>query len=183
MSTSPSCIQEPKPFWATWFANIEVPSSITEVEIDALELEKNHILVKANDFIPARFKQKEIFSKFNLPKERSTNFLEIEPAKLSGKVENNNIVLSFDAENYLIYDLYKLEDGGEELIKTFEGASGNLTYTSPFGNGKSEKYYLKTKIKNHATGEILESLPSNTVELNKNSKTTIITDKKNKWYI
>lgn len=160
-----------------------VPTSIDEVEIDALELEHNHIIVKANDFIPSRYKQTEIFSKFNLPKERSSNFLEIEPAKLSGKVENNNIILNFDAENYLIYDLYKIDKKEEKLIKTFEGLSGNITQTIPFGKEKTEKYFLKTKIKNHATGEILESSPSNIIELNKNSKSAVITDKKNKWYI
>ena len=163
--------------------DFEIPTSITEVEIDTLELEKNHILVKANDFIPERYKQKEIFSKFNLPKERSSNFLEIEPAKLCGEVKNNNIVLSFEAENYLIYDLYKLEPTGEKLIKTFDGADGNITHTIAFGNEKTEKYFLKTKLKNHATNEILESLPSNIIELNKNSTSTIISGKKNKWYI
>ena len=155
-----------------------IPSSVDEVEIDSLELQNNHIIVKANDYIPQRYKQKEIFSKFNLPKERSTNFLEIEPAKLSGKVENKNIVLNFNAENYLTYDLYKLENSEEKLIKTFEGVEGNITQTFNFGENNNEKYFLKTKIKNHATGEILESAPSNIIELNKNSTSAIITDKK-----
>lgn len=163
--------------------DFEIPTSVDEVEIDALELQNNHILVKANDYIPQRYKQKEIFSKFNLPKERSTNFLEIKPTELTGKVENNNILLSFEAENYLIYDLYKIEKNGDKLIKTFEGIEGNISHTINFGENNSEKYYLKTKIKNHANGEILESEASNIIELNKNARTAVISNKKNKWYI
>ena len=163
--------------------DFKAPSSVAEIEIDSLELENNNIIVKANDYIPERYKKKEIFSKFNLPKDRSTNFLEIEPEKLSGKVVNGNIILEFNSKNYLTYDLYKIENSGEKLIKSFNGVNGKLTYTSPFGSEKTEKYFLKTKIKNHATGEEIESEPSPIVELIKSNKSAISNTKNDKWYI
>lgn len=163
--------------------DFEIPSSIAEVEIDSLELENNHIVVKANDFIPERYKQKELFSKFNLPKEISNNFLEIQAPTLTGKVENGNVILEFDSENYLKYDLYKIENNKAKLIKSFDGISGKLNYTAPFGKNKSEKYYLKTKIKNYATGQEIESEPSKTIELIKTSKNTVVSEKSDKWYI
>lgn len=163
--------------------DFEIPSSIAEVEIDSLELENNHIVVKANDYIPERYKTTAHFSKFNLPSEMSNNFLEIQSPTLTGKVENGNVVLEFDAENYLKYDLYKIENNNEKLIKSFDGISGKLNYTAPFGKNKSEKYYLKTKIKNYATGQEIESEPSKIIELIKTSKNAVTIDNSNKWYI
>lgn len=162
--------------------DFEIPSSISEVEIDSLELENNHILVKANDFMPERYKQKEYFSKFNLPKEMSNNFLEIQPATLKGKVENDKILLEFESQNYLKYDLYKLENNKPKLIKSFDGINGTITFEDNFGKNKSEKYFLKTKIKNYATGQEIESNASEIIELIKKGKNQSI-NPQNKWYI
>ena len=162
--------------------DFDIPTSVAEIEIDALELENNHIIVKANDFIPERYKKTELFSKFNLPKEMSTNFLEIEPAQLKGKVVNNNITLEFDSKNYLIYDLYKIENGKNKLIKSYNGVNGIITYTAPFEKEKIEKFFLKTRIKNHATGEEIESEPSQTIELINTTITPTKSQKRN-WYI
>lgn len=162
--------------------DFKIPNSITEIEIDALELQNNNNVVKANDFIPERYKIKEIFSKFNLPKESSTNFLVINPANLSGKVENNNIKLEFDAQNYLTYELYKVENDKNTLVKTFNGVNGKLAYVTDFGKDNKASFFLKTKIKNHATGEEIESEASNIIQFIK-SKNNEIKSKKDKWYI
>lgn len=162
--------------------DFEVPSSIAEVEIDAIELDKNHIVLKANDFIPERYKVKEIFSKFNLPKDKSTTFLEIKPASLNGRIQNSNNILEFDAESYLIYELYKLENDKDILLKSFNGEQGLVTFTEP-AQSKNSKYFLITKIKNYATGEELTSERSNIVEIISQNKKIISTDKNDKWYI
>lgn len=160
--------------------DFEIPTSITEVEIDALELDKNHIVLKANDFIPERYKIKEIFSKFNLPKDKSTNFLEIKPATLNGRIQNSNNILEFDAESYMLYDLYKLEEEKEILLKSFSGEQGKVTFTEP---SKNSRYFLITKLKNYATNEELISEKSNIVEIISQSKKIISTKKTDKWYI
>lgn len=166
-------------------ADFKTPGSVTEIELDAIELDKNHVVVRANDFTPQIYKIKEIFSQFNLPKEKSTNFLEIQPASLSGKTKNSNVILEFNAENYLTYELYKVEDGKEKLIKTFGGESEITTYTEPQSKDKITKYFLITKIKNHATGEELTSDKSNIVEIisTGNSKIISTNTQKNKWYV
>lgn len=161
--------------------DFEIPSSITEVEIDALELDKNHIVLKANDFIPDRYKIKEIFSKFNLPKDKSTNFLEIKPSVLNGRIQNSNNILEFDTENYMIYDLYKLEGENEILLKSFSGEQGKVTFTEP--SNKNSKYFLITKLKNYATNEELISEKSNIVEIISQSKKIVSNKKFDKWYI
>jgi len=43
------------------------PSSVTECEIDTRALAENHRVVCASKFVPARYKRKSTFSRFNLP--------------------------------------------------------------------------------------------------------------------
>lgn len=163
--------------------DFEIPSSITELEIDSIELDKNNLVLKANDYVPDCYKIKEIFSKFNLPKDKSTNFLEIKPAKLNGKIENTNNILEFEAESYLIYDLYKIEDNEDILLKVFSGEQGKVTFAEPSSTKKNSKYFLITKIKNYATDVELTSEKSNIVEIISQNKKIISTENSEKWYI
>lgn len=162
--------------------NFEVPSSVEQVEIDSLELENNHILVKANDFTPERYKKTEIFSKFNLPKESSVNFVELKPTELSGKVENGEIHIKFNAKNYLSYDLYRIKDKQNILEKSFDGQNGTIEYTTNFYT-TNDKYFLVTKLVNYALSETLESEPSQTIEFVQTKKEPTLQKKVDKWYI
>lgn len=160
--------------------DFQIPTSITEVEIDALEYEKNNIVLQANDYIPSRYKIKDYFSRFNLPKEKSTNFLEITPAYLNGRIENENYVFQFNAESYLSYELYRVEENGDVLVKTFSGENGKVTFYLP-KNDINTKFYLITKIKNHSTNQEISSEKSNIIEfigLKTNNE-----ENKKSWYI
>lgn len=161
--------------------DFRVPSSITEVEIDALEYENNNIVQTANDFTPSRYKLTEVFSRFNLPKEKSTNFLKVEPATLNGKIVNGNYVFEFDAQSHITYELYRIENDENKLVKTFGGQNGKVTYTLPQSD-KESKFFLVSKIKNFSTNEEVSSDNSNIVHfLGKEAKTTQISQKS--WYI
>lgn len=161
--------------------DFRVPSSITEVEIDALEYENNNIVQTANDFTPSRYKLTEVFSRFNLPKEKSTNFLKVEPATLNGKIVNGNYVFEFDAQSHITYELYRIENDENKLVKTFGGQNGKVTYTLPQSD-KESKFFLVSKIKNFSTNEEVSSDNSNIVHfLGKDAKTTQISQKS--WYI
>lgn len=161
--------------------DFRVPSSITEVEIDALEYENNNIVQTANDFTPSRYKLTEVFSRFNLPKEKSTNFLKVEPATLNGKIVNGNYVFEFDAQSHITYELYRIENDENKLVKTFGGQNGKVTCTLPQSD-KESKFFLVSKIKNFSTNEEVSSDNSNIVHfLGKEAKTTQISQKS--WYI
>lgn len=161
--------------------DFRAPSSITEVEIDALEYENNNIVQTANDFTPSRYKLTEVFSRFNLPKEKSTNFLKVEPAILNGKIVNGNYVFKFDAQSHITYELYRIENDENKLVKTFGGQNGKVTYTLPQSD-KESKFFLVSKIKNFSTNEEVSSDNSNIVHfLGKEAKTTQISQKS--WYI
>lgn len=162
-------------------SDFEVPSSVSEVEIDSIEYDKNNIVCQANDFTPERYKIKEVFSRFNMPKQKSTNFLEVKPAVLNGKVANGNYVFEFNAESYLTYELYRVSKNEDVLVKTFGGENGKTTYVLPQAE-KSNKFYLVTKIKNHSTGKEVSSEKSNIVEF-VGSKTTQAQNEEQSWFI
>lgn len=84
-----------------------VPSSVTEVNIDLLELEQNHRLVLANPYSPDRYKKSALFSRFNMPSEVSQNFVEAPQISASAMVENNQIVLQLNPQKHLEYKIYK----------------------------------------------------------------------------
>ena len=84
-------------------SNFNIPSSIVEKNIDRTELDENHRVVLANNYIPERYVQKEIFSTFNLPKDVSNKFSSIEKPILNSKVEGNKAIIAFEAKDYLTY--------------------------------------------------------------------------------
>ena len=131
--------------------------------IDSISLNEEHVVYKANNFIPPRYIIKEIFSKFNPPKEKSTKFISCMPPKLIGKIENNNAVLSFDTHDYLIYEIYKIEDKNEELLSVITNQKGNCI--QEFNIDKKTKYFVITKIKNYADNTEIISDKSNIIEL------------------
>ena len=84
-----------------------IPSSVAEAKIDTLELEENHRLVLASPYSPKRYTKTALFSRFNMPKEVSQNFLEPPKIDASCKCENNQILLTLSAQKHLTYKIYK----------------------------------------------------------------------------
>lgn len=85
----------------------DIPSSVAEAKIDTLELEENHRLVLASPYSPERYTKTALFSRFNMPKEVSQNFLEPPKIEASCKCENNQILLTLSAQKHLTYKIYK----------------------------------------------------------------------------
>ena len=153
------------------------PTSVEEVDLDSLELENNHRLVKANSLVPEKYKIKEIFSKFNLPKEESETYLNILPAKIFGSVDGSgNTYLWFDAQSFLTYEIYKVADNKSVVLQTIENKNGKIEITDKLKNGERAKYYIITSIKNFVTGE-------DTCEKGNEIELVAIYEKDNKWYL
>ena len=153
------------------------PTSVEEVDLDSLELENNHRLVKANSLVPEKYKIKEIFSKFNLPKEESETYLNILPAKIFGSVDGSgNAYLWFDAQSFLTYEIYKVADNKSVVLQTIENKNGKIEITDKLKNGERAKYYIITSIKNFVTGE-------DTCEKGNEIELVAIYEKDNKWYL
>ncbi|MGI5841906.1 MAG: transglycosylase domain-containing protein [Christensenellales bacterium] len=158
--------------------NFEVPETIKEVEIDLKELETNHQIVAANSFLPPEARAKHEFSIYNLPKPSTISKLSFTPSNLDGKIENDMAVLSFEATNFLTYELYM----NGILINTFENKKGKQEFKCSLPTNNLHTFVLKTKMKNYETGEdfVEESAP---VKLLKTKNTSSETTNKAKWYM
>lgn len=155
-------------------AKFKIPTSVYTEKIDSLSLNEEHVVYKANNFIPEKYIVDELFSKFNPPKEKSNKFISCKPSTLRGKIENNKAVLQFEAQDYLIYELYKIEDGKEELLSVTANSKGLCTQT--FDIDKKTKYYIITKIKNYADNTEIVSDKSNIIELMPLNNSIILKD-------
>lgn len=141
------------------------PNSVQEVELDSIELEKNHKVVKANSLVPEKYRIKDVFSKFNLPEETSENYLSVLPATLKGEVKNGKVTLKFTAQSFLEYEIYKVQNGKEKLLKKIEQRDGEQEISDILSPKERAKYYIVTKITNYTLGSTTAEEKSPEIEL------------------
>ena len=151
----------------------DIPSSVTEIKIDTLEKEENHRLVLASPYAPARFTETCLFSRFNVPTEVSQNFTEKPQISAESKVENNQIVLTLNAQKHLKYQIYK----DDIPYQTIEEKQGPLTLRLNF----PEKDTTLKIIANYI-GETDKSLQTEK-EFSLTKTETETNHQKQKWYI
>lgn len=159
------------------------PSSVYEEKIDLLSLQDEHEIIKANDYIPEKYIIIDTFSKFNQPKEKSTHFISVQPVELDGKVENNYAILGFEAQDYLIYEIYKFINGKQQLISVVTNKKGKIEEKFEINKNQKIQFYVVTKIKNYADNSEVVSDKSNIIELYNNGKNNNEKTNSSKWYI
>ena len=145
------------------------PDSIVEKNIDTIELEENHRIVLANEYMPERYTQQELFSSFNLPNSYSDKFAKAQIPSYTSKVVNNNAIITFTANEYLTYQIYE-EDKLEQEISN---KTGSQTFEIPLTKNKQK---LKFKTFYTLSPEIEDEDEITFVKSNK------ITNNK-RWYI
>lgn len=151
-----------------------------KINLDLNEYENNHNLAIANSLTPEIYTKKELFSRFNLPKNVVNSEFNALPANLTGYIKNNQAVLNFNASNYLQYEVYKQIGEKTELIKSISDTKGEITINDEIKEREKVNYYVITKLKNNS-GTIINKEKSNILTLyNKYNKTN---EKKEKWYI
>lgn len=125
-------------------STFEMPDSVTEKAIDLNALNDNHIALLANDYIPEIYTQKELFSKFNLPKGISTSFTKARKETFTSKVENGNAVITFSAKEYLSYNF--LSNG--KVLARIENKKGETCVKTPLVSNEQtveiEYYYTSS---------------------------------------
>lgn len=158
------------------------PNSIDEVEIDLLSLKENSLIQKANTFTPERYKVKEIFSKFNLPTQVSENFVKLDRPTIESATVDGKKVISFDAKDYIEYELFCEKNGKTDLVMTCMNVSGNQQYFVENAQNEYQSFYLVAKIKNFADNVEVISNKSNVIKFcfSEEQKVQTVNDK---WYI
>lgn len=144
---------------------IEPPSSVTLEEIDTIVRDNEHIIYRANNYLPERYREKAYFSRFNMPKTNVGNNIEIKPLSINGKINNGVAIITFIAEIYYSYDIYAIVDNKETLIGHISDKNGNVNFNISQEPNKMVKYYIKSKGINYATHNSDIINVSNTLEL------------------
>lgn len=132
---------------------IVVPSTIVTRDIDLVSLENEHRIELASPATPERFRQSQSFSVFNLPKDVSSNFLEVEKQNFDVKFDGKTASISFKAKRNYIYKIYD----STALLKEVSGQNEDVALSLDFSGenvkivyGFDEKNYqvFECKIKN-----------------------------------
>ena len=103
--------------------DFEKPDSIVSLSIDEKNLNENHTVKLAGEFCPERCQITEIFSNRYKPTEYSDIYSNFD-IDFNVEINDNIPTISFNALDYLIYDIY-LDD---ELIKTIDNKSGIYSF-------------------------------------------------------
>ncbi len=140
--------------------DFEKPDCIVEKKIDMTELEENHRIILANEFMPERYTQEEIFSSFNLPKNYSEKFAKAKLPSFTSKVVNDKAIITFLANDYMTYQLYE----GDTLKQQIENKSGKQTFSLPLTQNKETLifkafYTLSPEIENEEEITFVKTKP------------------------
>ena len=158
------------------------PSSVEDVEIDLLALKENNLIQKANSFTPERYKVKEVFSKFNLPTQVSDNFIKLDTPLLKSENKDGKKVITFEAKDYVEYELFNEKDGKTELVMTCSNSSGEQEFEVD-QSAKLQSFYLVAKIKNFADSVEVISSKSNVIKFCFSKEETRVATNEDRWYI
>lgn len=138
------------------------PSTIVEREIDLISLENEHKIELASLATPERFKKSENFSIFNIPKEISSNFSDVEEQKFDIKKNGEKIEIIFTPKRNYFYKIYDEKC----LLKEIYGQNEKTTLSLDFSGEKikikygiNEKNYLiyERKLKHEKINEKIEN--------------------------
>ena len=158
----------------------KVPNNIVYCNIDAMSLENDHSVKLASKDLPEMYKLKEIFSKEYAPNEISTYFNTLKKPHLTLTTEINRNILSFDANKYYTYELYKLEEDKTTLLSEITGKNGKVEVEDDnIENDILYEYYVIAKQINFDS-EIEKSVESNSVKAIKTDKAEKMEQKKKK---
>ncbi len=130
--------------------NFIKPDSVIEKEINALEYNNNQKIMLASDSTPDRYKIKALFSLGNEPKETSNIFDELEDIKINViKNENDNVEISFKANNYIEYEIIRKDDDNEIILDTIKNKNENIMFCDKtLKQGNLYTYYVIAKYNN-----------------------------------
>ena len=157
--------------------NFKETSLVTKAKIDLLEKEKNHKIVLASSYTPERYTALASFSRFNLPSEISTNFVELKEIEAEVKREDLNAVLTLNPEKHIKYDIFL----NGEYYRTIKEKNEELKITFPLNKEENE-------IKIIASFANFENSPEKEKSFKVENKNSWLKDqtkkpKKDKWYI
>lgn len=145
--------------------DFEIPNSIEKIAIDSKSYEENRVEI-ASTQTPERYKLYEVFSKRYLPSETSTNFNNYTLKDFSAKIKNNQLVIKFNADDYIDYKICVYSNGKEQVLNKLENCSEDII--RKFNIGDFDEYF-NVYIKYSIAGDKKEYI-SNKIKLYNNKE-------------
>lgn len=136
--------------------SFEKPKSVIELEIDTKTLLNEHVIKLADEHCPERYRQKELFSAKFAPKEYSLLYNNLIVEDFNVELNNNISEISFNAKDYLDYEIIKIENDKETVIAKFENKEGMQSF-SDVNLKPSTKYLYYIKVYNNFSNIYNES--------------------------
>lgn len=151
--------------------SIKIPESVTNVCIDVNELKNNNQVVIASEYCPERYKENILVSKRYMPSKAQDNYKNFEIKNFDVTLNDDQVIISFDALNYIKYKIIRTCDGIPRTINEVENASGKYEFVD--NNLKNDTTYI------YHIEAIYEHLHS----IKHSTKKTIVTDKFKSKYV
>ena len=141
-----------------------VPNRIKQVELNELEYTQNNKILLATNNTPDRYKIKAYFASSNVPKSYSDMFNEIEDFKIIASKVKNSIEITFNANKYLKYEIFRQNEDNTKLVAQVKNKQGMVTIIDE--DIKTGNFYSYYAIAHYLNNEINSSpsKQSNTVK-------------------
>ena len=139
--------------------NFVMPNSVMEVDVDLKEYEQNNVIKLASVNCPERFKFKSLVSKRFKPTQTSKLFENLTVENFDVKLDNNNAVITFKAEDYYKYEIIRISDGVSKTLKQITNKNDNVVYYDVnLKDGKKYNYYIKISTIDDKVNSVSETL-------------------------
>lgn len=122
-----------------------MPDSVENYIIDRKTLEEDHEIV-LGDYVPERYQLNCLMSKRFATDTQSTKFTSIDKFDYQVETYKNSCSISFNAEDYITYNIYKISNGKSKKIDTVKSYNGTYSYTdTDILNNIKYAYYIEAK--------------------------------------
>ena len=124
--------------------NFEMPKTVKFVEIDLKEYEDKHNIKLASTYCPSRYKKEILVSERYMPKETSKLFESIDINNFDVKLNKANCEISFDAVDYLKYEIVRVNNGLSKSLKKIENKNEKIKFIdNTIKDNERYDYYIK----------------------------------------
>lgn len=128
------------------------PDGVETITIDAKTLEQEHIVV-LGDNVPERYQVTCLVDSKFKPQQMSTIFEKLDPITIDITKFKNSCKISFDANDFVTYEIYRKSNGNYQKVKTIKDTNGVAEFTDTnITNNTNYTYYVKAK-SNYSSAE------------------------------
>lgn len=140
-------------------SNFEKPNTVTTVEIDLKEYEDNHNIKLASVYCPSRYKKEILVAERYMPKEISKLFEKLEVNNFDVKLESEFCKISFDAVDYLKYEIVRVYNGKTKVLKKIENKKDRVEFIDTTIKDSSQyDYYIKISTIDETFNSVSETI-------------------------